>query len=81
MTRLFGYKTYNFTDKDPVIDELRTRLVARKATIKQLALESGVSPGTIRKWFYGETRRPTHCAVAAVAKALGFDYRLTRVKR
>ena len=72
------YKTYNFIDKDPVIDELRTQLTRRKMTILELHERSGVSKGTIRKWFYGDTKRPTHATVKAVAIALGFQYKLVR---
>lgn len=78
MARLFSYPTYSFIDKDPVIDTLRTQLTRRKVTIKDLSAASGVSQGTIRNWFYGETRRPSHATVKAVAIALGFTYTLTR---
>lgn len=71
------YKTYSFIDKDPVIDALRTQLTRRKVTIKDLSYATGVSPTTIRNWFYGETRRPQHATVKAVAIALGFEYKLT----
>ena len=80
MARLFSYPTYSFIEKDPIIDLLHTQLTRKHITIKDLALSSGVSPGTIRNWFYGETKRPSHATVKAVAIALGFTYTLTRKK-
>ena len=80
MARLFSYPTYSFIEKDPVIDTLRTPLTRKHITTKDLAAPSGVSQGTIRNWFYGETRRPSHATVKAVAIALGFTYTLTRKK-
>jgi len=80
MARIFSYPTYNFLEKDPVIDTLRTQLTRKHITIKDLAATSGVSQGTIRNWFYGETKRPSHATVKAVAVAIGFVYKLERKK-
>ena len=76
--KLYGYKTYNFVDKDPVIDELRSVLRKKETTIQQLAYDSGVSKNTLSNWFHGETKRPQHATVLAVARAMGYDYRLVK---
>lgn len=70
------YKSYLFKDKDPVIDVLRTVIKDKSATFKQIALNSGVSAGTLSKWFYGETRRPQFASTNAVARALGYEFAL-----
>jgi DNA-binding phage protein len=68
---LFRYRTYNFVDKDPVIDQLRTAMEDTAHTIGHLSDESGVSTTTLYNWFDGETRRPQFATVAAVATAMG----------
>ena len=82
MARTFiGYKTYLFKDKDPVIDLLRTIIFKEKSmTVQEVKELSGVSSSTLTKWFYGETRRPQHATVKAVAIAIGYEYRLVPVE-
>ena len=65
------YKSYNFIDKDPVIDELRT--VFRRYGIKYQYVEdrSGVTTQTLRNWFEGKTKRPLNSTVEAVLRAIG----------
>jgi transcriptional regulator with XRE-family HTH domain len=70
------YKTYSFRDKDPCIDQLRTP--AKAVKYSEIAAKSGVSEGTLRNWFHGTTRRPQHASVMAVARALGYDYKLVK---
>lgn len=72
------YKTYLFKDKDPVIDELRTIMQDSHASKYDVAGASGVSVTCLTGWFGGPTRRPQHATVKAVAKALGYDYRLVK---
>lgn len=72
------YRTYMFKDKDPVIDKLRTIFDESGMTYGQLARDSGCSEATPRNWFGGETRRPQHASVMAVARAMGWDYRLVK---
>jgi transcriptional regulator with XRE-family HTH domain len=66
----FVYKSYNFTEKDPIIDELRTVVQASGASYKQIHEDSGVSVATLWGWFSGETRRPQAASLNAVARAL-----------
>jgi hypothetical protein len=67
----FTYKSYNFVDKDPMIDEIRTIVEQSGASYKWINAESSVSTQTIAKWFDGSTRRPQAATMNAVLRALG----------
>lgn len=67
------YRSYNFREKDPVIDVLRTACEDAKARLTDLCADSGVSPTTYYNWWKGKTRRPQFATVAACARALGAD--------
>jgi DNA-binding phage protein len=64
------YRSYNFIDKDPIIDYARTRVFANGGPSK-IARESDVSPTTLYGWFNRRTRRPQFATVAAVLLACG----------
>ena len=66
------YSSYNFIDKDPVIDLMRTVSEKQEIGIPRIAAQSGVSEGTIRNWFYGKTKKPQFATVAAVMAAMGY---------
>jgi hypothetical protein len=68
----FTYKSYNFIDKDPMIDEIRTIVEHSGASYKWVNQESGVNANTIAKWFDGQTRRPQAATMNAVLRALGY---------
>lgn len=70
------YKTYNFVDKDPIIDELRTVVQVQRVSYRGLCEVSGVSASTPRNWFGGKTKRPQYQTVRAIARALGYDLTL-----
>ena len=73
------YTSYNFVDKDPVIDRTH-RLVKREGmSYKEIHERSGVTVSTLRGWFEGKTKRPQWCTVMAVVHALG--YRATFTKK
>lgn len=72
MSALNLYKSYNFIDKDPVIDVMRNCLSDQHVAYARLAHLSGVSESTLRNWFDGKTRKPQFCTVAAVMGALGY---------
>jgi hypothetical protein len=72
------YDTYNFIDKDPVIDEMRTRWQDSGHTQKWVASVSGLAPATISNWFGGRTRRPQVAACSAFMGALGYERRWVR---
>lgn len=70
------YRTYNFIDKDPIIDQTRTVLqstLGAEKFIGRAARLSGVSNSTLRNWFEGDTRRPQYATVAAVLSSVGYD--------
>lgn len=68
------YKTYNFIDKDPVIDRIRTIIADEGISYTEVATRAGVAETTLFAWFYGLTRRPQHATVAAVCRAVGYDF-------
>lgn len=68
----FIYKTYSFTDKDPMIDTIRTVIADSGETLKKISENSGVSAQTISAWLYGETKRPQAASMNAVLRALGY---------
>jgi transcriptional regulator with XRE-family HTH domain len=74
------YKSYNFINKDPVVDRLRTIIADEGMNYKEIHEASGVSTATMWAWFKGPTRRPTHAAVAAVAATMGYSFELTQRK-
>ncbi len=66
------YASYNFIDKDPIIDYSRTKVFANGGPSK-VAKASGVAPTTLYNWFNKKTRRPQFATVAAVLLACGED--------
>jgi transcriptional regulator with XRE-family HTH domain len=68
----FTYKSYSFTDKDPIIDEIRTVVQDSGVSYRQIEEESGVTGSTLHAWFHGKTRRPQAATLNAVARALGY---------
>lgn len=67
------YKSYNFVDKDPVIDMVRTAIQLSNKSYKQIAEKGGPSVSTQYAWFDGKTRRPQFCTTAAALRASGGD--------
>ena len=71
------YQSYNFVDKDPIIDEVRTAIQDSGVSYKYIEDKSGVTDQTLRNWFDGRTRRPQACTVRAVLNCLPHhQYRL-----
>ena len=78
------YKTYMFKTKDPVIDILRSALQLEAdargmkfgKAMRWASRESGVTQQTLHNWFFGATRCPKYCCVAAVANALRASWRV-----
>ena len=54
----FTYKSYSFTEKDPIIDEVRTVFQDSGKTKQWVEDESGVTSTTLHNWFEGKTRKP-----------------------
>jgi hypothetical protein len=68
----FTYKSYNFVDKDPIIDEVRGVFDRAGVTKQWVEDESGVTTHTLRQWFDGATRKPQAATVNAVLRCLGY---------
>lgn len=63
------YKSYNFVDKDPIIDVIHTSIQDSGKSYKELEADSGVAAGTMSNWINGKTRRPFFATAAAVLRA------------
>jgi hypothetical protein len=72
----FTYKSYSFTDKDPIIDEVATAIKDSGVNYKWIEQESGVTSNTLRAWFYGNTKKPQAATINAVARSLGYKLAL-----
>jgi hypothetical protein len=68
----FTYKSYNFVDKDPIIDEIRTVYQDSGVNYKWIEENSGVTTQTISAWFSGKTRKPQAATINAVLRSMGF---------
>jgi hypothetical protein len=80
-TRVLFYPTYSWDgDSDPAIDVLHTMIDEKGVEIKDLVEKSHVARSTMKNWFSGKTRSPKFCTIAAVAGALGYDYKLVKRK-
>ncbi|SIO49956.1 hypothetical protein SAMN05443247_06590 [Bradyrhizobium erythrophlei] len=76
------YRTYNYVDKNPVIDKVRT-LVQGEGLIRKLKIVheiSGVATATLDNWFNGTTRNPQHGTIAAVITSLGYHEEFVKDK-
>lgn len=71
--KMHGYTTYNFVDKDPIIDKLRTIIRDENLDYNEIAEKAGVRVTTIMAWFYGLTRRPQFATIKAICVAVGYD--------
>jgi hypothetical protein len=74
----FTYKSYSFIDKDPIIDEIRTKIYDSGATYKWISEGSGVSTVTIRNWLDGQTKKPQAATINAVLRAIGYKLEIVR---
>lgn len=71
-------RSYNFIDKDPEIDRFRTLWQRHHIKEADLAVLAGLSDGTVKNMFGGQTRRPAHSTFAKMAGALGYSYELVQ---
>ena len=75
------YKAYNFKDKDPVIDELRTLFQRMNqgrldgAFLKQVEENGGPTSSCMRAWFFGDTMKPQNPTIEAAGRAMGWQRR------
>lgn len=75
------YKTYNFVNKDPIIDEMHSTLERTGSSYADAATGSSVSVSTIRNWFHGKTRRPQNASIEAFLRALGYKREIVKMAR
>jgi hypothetical protein len=68
----FTYKSYSFTDKDPIIDEVRTIYQDSGVNYAWIHEHSSVTPATLSAWFSGKTRKPQAATINAVLRCLGY---------
>lgn len=74
------YRSYNFKDKDPVIDRIRTIIQDEGLSYTDIHIISGVSASTPKNWLEGETKRPQYATVAAITYALGYKTEFVKAK-
>lgn len=65
------YKSYLFTEKDPILDATRTMVQDSGLSYEDLKDKGGASTSTYYNWFHGNTKRPQFCTIAATALACG----------
>jgi DNA-binding phage protein len=65
-------KSYNFVDKDPVVDKMRGPVNRSQMSYSQISEKSGVAASTLYNWFEGNTKRPQYATVVAVMRVLGY---------
>lgn len=65
------YRSYNFKNKNPIIDLLRTIMQDLGWSCQKLADETGLSHSCVWQIFEGETCDPRHSTVARMAIAFG----------
>jgi hypothetical protein len=75
----FTYKSYNFVDKDPMIDQVRTVILDSHDTYKAIAEASGVAENTIRNWLDGATKKPQAATFNAVLRTCGYKLSIVRL--
>jgi hypothetical protein len=75
-------RTYRFTNKDPVNDEIMMMVdesgLKGKAHIGRIAQLSTLAYGTVYGILYGDTKRPQNATVMSIATALGFERKWQR---
>ena len=60
-------------DVDPMLTDLRERLLADKRTYYQKANASGIAPATIRNILNYKTRRPQGVTILMLYRSLGLE--------
>lgn len=78
--RVKPYKTYVFTDRDPILDKMNALIHNSGKSVKDLSNTSGVSATTLRSWKY-KTKRPQFATINATGRACGYDLKFTPLKK
>lgn len=71
-------RTYNWIDKDPVVDKCMALVKKRglQGRYGRLGLLTGMSSSTFKNWDMGATKKPQHASVASLIEALGAKYEI-----
>jgi transcriptional regulator with XRE-family HTH domain len=75
------YRSYNFVDKDPVIDRVRTIINREGLKYGEIEKLSSVSSTTLHNWFEGKTRKPQYATIAAVVGAMGYHQKFVKSRQ
>ena len=69
-------RTYNWIDKDPIVDECMSLVKKRglRGKYYTLSLLTGMSASTFANWDKGGTKKPQHTSVRSLVEALGASY-------
>src|SRR5580692_1411869 len=76
------HRIYNYIDKNPVIDKVRT-ILQDEGLIKKLNVVHeicDVSTSTVDGWLNGDTRNPQHHTIARVITGLGYEEQFVKTK-
>jgi hypothetical protein len=80
-----AYRCYNYTNKNPVIDKVRTVLQDEGMYAKKqrhiLHQLSGVNVSTFEGWFEGDTKNPRHETIMATLAALGYEEKFVKSEK
>jgi predicted transcriptional regulator len=64
-------KSYNFTDKDPIVDKMRGPIRRSRMTEKEIATDTGLHIQTVRNIFGGKTKHPRYSTVIKIMRCCG----------
>ncbi|WP_225116088.1 hypothetical protein [Bradyrhizobium sp. BRP22] len=82
---IMSYRTYNWKNKNPIIDKVRTILqdegLYAKNKRKLLHELSGVAVATYEGWFEGDTKDPKHTTIMATLTALGYEEKFVKTEK
>jgi transcriptional regulator with XRE-family HTH domain len=72
--------SYLFHDKHPLIDVIRTKMQDEGVTYETIRQKTGVSMGTLVRWFDGTTKNPHSVTLNQVAAFFGLKLNFTEVE-
>lgn len=75
------YRSYRFTNKDPIIDDMWDKMQGEGFTFRDLNVGSNVSETTMRAWFFGKTRRPQNASIEAFLRTMGYKREIVKMSR
>jgi transcriptional regulator with XRE-family HTH domain len=78
MARGWMTRSWNDQEHDPEIDKVKTVWQQERLKEKDLAVLAGLAVGTVSRLFARETKRPQNRTLAAMYKAMGYNYTATR---